>query len=170
MDHDEDRIKQALARRSVQERGAASARASDAAEQKRELEHAQETARQFATSVADVVRKTVDSLNRGALPEAGYSVAIAATSVSRNSMQAPSLLYALKTSAGAVSAEMLVFKHVGDSVLIETGPNPHYHGVRVRRSSQSFKPRAASIAEFTPAIAEKAFAEFVEVVLPTFPV
>jgi hypothetical protein len=170
MTSDGDRIKQALARRAERVKAAEAARAGAAAEQNEKRERAMELARRFSTVVGEAVRATVDSLNiHGSdLPKAGYSIVMVGNSVSRDSTQAPSFRYALKSSAGVASSDMLMFKHVGDSVRIELGANPHPPGGR-RATTGLFRSRAVAIADFRPIDAASAFTDFIEVALPTFP-
>jgi hypothetical protein len=171
MANDQDRIRAAIDQRIAETQNAAARERQREAETERRRAQGQQWAHQFGTAVAAIVRATVEAPNRGDLPKAGFSIAVASTSISSLSTQAPSLTYAVKSAAGERSVDMLVFAHVGADVLIDVRRNPHAHG----RGRQFFDPstfpsRRVSIATFTAADADRAFADFVEFALPTFPV
>ncbi len=178
MSNDEARIKAALLRRAEQVRNAEMDRAAAQAASAQQKQQAQELAARFQTVIAAMIRGAVDRLNRGDLPKSGFSIQPAAALASRHGNQAPALTYALKTTTGRPSEAMLVFAHEGNNVVVSTQHNPDHDAgslVPARAVGSStlgaaFQEQVMPIEQFTAPQATAMFAEFVELVLPTFPV
>jgi hypothetical protein len=178
LSNDEARIKAALLRRAEQVRNAEMDRAAAQAASAQQKQQALDLAAKFQTAIAAMIRETVSVLNHGDLSKSGFSIQPASALAPRSGNQASALTYAVQTSAGRQSEAMLVFAHEGDNVIVSTQHNPDHLGtsqLRTRAAGSatlgaSFQELVIPIDQFAAPQASAVFAEFVELVLPTFPV